>query len=75
MHFGTSPRHEDISDNDDQDVDEVVEKIYVYRPKSLYDVQLDLFWIEEKRKMLYGKSGLFAENPHFAKFINATVLL
>ena len=47
--------------------------MYVYVPRSPRDHQIDLFWLEEKRKQLYGKCGILNENPNGGKLIHETV--
>ena len=67
---------EELSENNsDQDVDQVLSKMNVYVHRSLEDPQLDLFWLEEKRKLLYGKRGVFSENPYNCKLINPTLYI
>ena len=71
--YDATPLPEDSDEDSDQNVDEVIENMYVYRRKSLQDPQIELFWLEEKRRLLYGRDGIFSENPGHSNLINNTV--
>ena len=58
-------RNRDCSDEEnssEEDINETMEKMQVAKRQSPRDVQMDLFELEEKRKLLYRRAGIFQEN-------------